>query len=65
MMGQQQQPAHSTSMCCAALTSAVPCCAVLWCAVLCCALQDVYLSARENNWGVHYRRGSCFLTYDL
>lgn len=28
-------------------------------------LQDVYLSARENNWGVHYRRGSWFLTYDL
>jgi hypothetical protein len=28
-------------------------------------LQDVYLSARENNWGVHYRPGSWFLTYDL
>lgn len=35
------------------------------CLVLCCAVQDVHLSARENNWGVHYRRGSWFLTYDL
>lgn len=26
---------------------------------------DVHLSLRENNWGVHYRRGQMFLTYDL
>eukprot|EP00882_Tetradesmus_deserticola_P020162 GHRQ01021732.1.p1 GENE.GHRQ01021732.1~~GHRQ01021732.1.p1 ORF type:complete len:185 (+),score=47.82 GHRQ01021732.1:754-1308(+) len=26
---------------------------------------DLYLSVRENNWGVHYRRGMWSLTYDL
>ncbi|KAF6262889.1 hypothetical protein COO60DRAFT_553009 [Scenedesmus sp. NREL 46B-D3] len=26
---------------------------------------DPYLSVRENNWGVHYRRGMWSLTYDL
>eukprot|EP00878_Enallax_costatus_P004061 GHUV01004286.1.p1 GENE.GHUV01004286.1~~GHUV01004286.1.p1 ORF type:complete len:194 (+),score=50.68 GHUV01004286.1:273-854(+) len=26
---------------------------------------DVHLALRENNWGVHYRRGQLFLTYDL
>jgi len=26
---------------------------------------DLYLSARENNWGIHYRRGRWQLTYDL
>lgn len=26
---------------------------------------DLHLSLRENNWGVHYRRGQWSLTYDL